>query len=403
MNRPLGRGPGFYFEGEPIPMGCRPLHVLTLTPFYPVEGDDARGCFIAEPLPWLERYGIKNTVLAVQPFHRGRTPLSRSAPLAEWDHFVVPPGRMGLCISGAFLFASIFTKVRRIHRATRIDLIHAHAALPCGHAASLLRRKLGIPFVVTVHGNDAYSTYQVNRQAGRWCQRFSESVYTSAERVICISRRVSERVLENKKVRANIGIVYNGVDETLFSPSAEVNSQNILSVGNLISTKGHELLLRAFAAVHDDFVGATLEIIGDGPEREKLRELARELGIAGRTRFLGRRSRAEVAEAMRASAIFALPSRDEGLGCVYLEAMAAGEPTIACRNQGIGEIIQHGVDGWLIEPQNLAGMNDALLRLLRDSVLRKKIGLAARQTILRTHTLAHQAEKLAGIYRESLE
>ena len=142
------------------------MHVLTLTPFYPVAGDDAFGCFVAEPLPWLQQEGIRNTVMAVRPAYRKRARPSSEAFPSTLIHYWTLPGGFGLPFSGACLFARIVARVRRLHETDAIDLIHAHAALPCGHAAALLSRELGIPFVVTVHGLDAFSTRQVQGRAG---------------------------------------------------------------------------------------------------------------------------------------------------------------------------------------------------------------------------------------------
>ncbi len=378
------------------------LHVLTLTPFYPVLGDDARGCFVAEPLPWVEQLGVENTVLAVQPFYRDRARAGNTAVPARWSHFFTLPGGFGLPTSGAFLFASVLPEVRRLHQANPVAVIHAHSALPCGHAAALLSRELGIPFVVTVHGLDAFSTQQVGGYTGKWCRRVSEMVYRSARRVICISEKVREQVME-RAAPVNTSVVYNGVDPQIFSPSKNPGApEAILSVGNLIPTKSHELLLRAFAALPSRCPDLSCEIIGDGPERSRLEGLAGELSIADRARFLGRQSRSQVAEAMRRSNLFALPSRYEGLGCVYLEAMSAGKPVIACRGQGIEEVIQHGSNGWLVDPDDLHGLTDALSTLLQNVQLRRQIGSAARDTILQGFTLAHQAGRLVRLYRECL-
>jgi glycosyltransferase involved in cell wall biosynthesis len=145
-----------------------------------------------------------------------------------------------------------------------------------------------------------------------------------------------------------------------------------------------------------------LEIIGDGPERSRLQALAVELQIANRVRFLGRQSRQLVADAMRRCSIFALPSRYEGLGCVYLEAMSAGKAVIGCRGQGIAEVIQHGSNGFLVGPDNEKELTLALAMLLRGRALRDRLGVAARDTILDRFTLAQQAQNLARIYRESV-
>jgi len=378
-------------------------HVLTLTPFYPNDRDATNGCFVAEPLDSLAKLGVQNTVFAVQPVYRARVRASDAAVKAEWMRYFSLPGGLGLPTAGAFLFARIVGRVRELHRIRPISLIHAHAPLPCGHAAMLLSAEMGLPYVVSVHGLDAFSTEQVRGRAGEWCRRISQRVYRSARRVVCISEHVREQVLEGTGSNCRTSVVYNGVDPELFSPAREISSGGpiVLSVGNLIPIKGHESLIRAVAAIGSEFPGLTLEIIGLGPERSRLQALAQQLEIGSRVRFLGHQSRQAVAEAMRRCTVFALPSRYEGLGCVYLEAMCVGKPVVGCRGQGIAEIIQHGSNGFLVGPDNERELALALAMLVRDAPRRRSLGAAARDTIMERLTLACQAESLARIYRES--
>lgn len=377
------------------------MRVLTLTPFYPTAADDAAGCFVAEPLRQLEGFGVNSCVVAVQPLYRNSAKANTNAPIATWVRYPSIPSGVGLASAGAFLYASLISKIRDLHRAQAIDLIHAHAALPCGHAAVLVGREMDIPCVVTVHGLDAFFDNQVRGFAGTWCRRVAQSVYRSASRVICISGRVSEKVAAGATVPLNPKVIYNSVDAQVFSPaSSDSASDTILSVGNLIPIKGHELLLRALAAVLPRYPRVSCEIIGDGPELERLTRLASDCNIAGKVRFAGRQSRKQVADAMGRCVLFALPSRYEGLGCVYLEAMSSEKPVIGCRGQGIEEIIRHGSNGWLIEPNNLQELVGALSALLQSLQLRRQIGEAARRTVLQGLTSAHQAAQLALLYGE---
>jgi teichuronic acid biosynthesis glycosyltransferase TuaC len=379
------------------------IRVLTLTPFYPNASDDAVGCFIAEPLRELVDFGVNSCVVAVQPLHGSSRGANAVAPVATWIRYPSIPGGIGLASAGAFLYATLISKIRKLHRSQPIDLIHAHAALPCGHAAVLLSRELKIPCVITVHGLDAFFDKQVRGFAVPWCKRIAQFVYRSASRVICISDKVSEKVADGAAVPVNTRVIYNSVDARTFAPApSDSLSNTILSVGNLIPIKGHELLLRALASVLPRFPHVSCEIIGNGPERQRLTALARDYNIAGKVRFLGRQSRKQVAAAMRRCAIFTLPSRYEGLGCVYLEAMSAEKPVIACRGQGIDEIIRHGSNGWLIDPGNLQELIEALSVLLQNLRLRRQIGEAARRTVLESLTSAHQATQLAALYRECL-
>jgi len=379
------------------------IRVLTLTPFYPTASDDAEGCFIAEPLRAMKEFGVNSSVVAVQPLHRGSVGSNAITPVAAWIRYPSIPGGIGLASAGAFLYASLISKVRKLHRSHGIDLIHAHAALPCGHAAVLLSRELKIPCVVTVHGLDAFFDNQVRGYAGEWCQRVAQFVYRSASRVICVSDKVAKKVVDGAAAPVNARVIYNGVDAQLFSPASTTSQPNtILSVGNLIPVKGHELLLGALAAVLPHYPDISWEIIGDGPERRRLTRLVSDCNLAGKVRFLGRQSRKQVADAMRRCVLFALPSRYEGLGCVCLEAMSSEKPVIACRGQGIDGIIRHGINGWLIDPGNLQELIAAISVFLQNQQLRGQMGEAARRTILQNLTSAHQATQLAAVYRECL-
>jgi len=378
------------------------MHVLTLTPFYPTTQDDANGCFVAEPLSALASLGVRNSVVVGQPFYRESAKLHSAAPSAKFVRYFSLPSGAGLPTAGAFLLARILGQIRELHLSHKIDVIHAHGPLPCGHAAMLLSRELKIPYVVTVHGLDAYSTRQVSGRAGEWCRRVSARVFRSAGRVICISEHVREQVFAGSK-NAATAVVYNGVDAERFSPAAKEagGPPSLLSVGNLIPIKGHGVLLRAMSAIASAHPELKLEIVGDGPERAGLVRLACELGLVDRVRFWGRMPRQEVARFLRECTVFVLPSRYEALGCVYLEAMATGKVAIGCQGQGIEEVIRHGSNGWLVAPESTEQLAAAMSTLLAHTMLRRYIGEQARHTILNGFTLAKQAEQLLRVYRES--
>lgn len=380
----------------------RVLRVLTLTPFYPSEGDDSQGCFVAEPVHALADIGVSSEVFALQPVYRKRHRAAESKIPTKWIRYFSLPSSFGLPTAGAFVFARIVGQVRELIRSQRIDLIHAHAPLPAGHAAMLLSSELGVPYVVSVHGLDVFSNEQIGGRVGEWCRRISRRVLHGSRRVICVSEVVREKVLSELGSRIRTSVVYNGVDTELFSPGDDARSDRptLLAVGNLIANKGQEVLLRAMASIVPEVSSLSLDVIGNGPELSHLRELVAKLGLEGKVRFHGRQPRRQVADAMRHCTVFALPSKYEGLGCVYLEAMSCGKPVVGCRGQGIAEVIRQGSNGYLVGADNDKELALVLGILLRDQQRRDNMGRAARDTIVERFTLSQQADSLVRIYRE---
>src|SRR5271157_2875127 len=133
------------------------LHVLTLTPFFPSDQNEVFGCFVAEPIGELKQFGVESSVIAVSPIYHPRKHSSSSAA-ADWVRYPQVPGTFGLSSAGYLLYARLLGRIRQLHSVKPIHVIHAHAALPCGHAAALLSRRLNIPFVVTAHGLDVFNT-----------------------------------------------------------------------------------------------------------------------------------------------------------------------------------------------------------------------------------------------------
>jgi teichuronic acid biosynthesis glycosyltransferase TuaC len=376
------------------------LHVLTLTPFFPSEGDEVSGCFIAESLKALAALGVTSSVIAVDSiYHRCRNS-SSDAP-AEWVRYPQLPGNFGLSSAGKFLGRVLLMKVRELHTRCPIDVIHAHAALPCGYAAAFLSRQLRLPFVVTIHGLDVFNRCFQDGIAAAWRRKASLEVYENASRVICISDKVRQILLNGSCAAISAEVVHNGIDPNVFVPGSTPNGPpTLLVVGTLLAGKGQESVLQAVARLNREHPDLQCQIIGEGADRSRFAALAKQLGIDKRVHFLGRLSRAAVAEAMRNCTVFVLPSRFEGLGCVYLEAMACGKPVIGCYGQGIEEIIRDGINGSLIPIDGLDQLVKKLRTLLADDELRTRVGKAGRRTILEGLTLSHQAQALTKIYEQ---
>ncbi len=380
-----------------------PLHVLTITPFFPHAANPVYGTYISEPIVNFADFNLRSTVIGVSPLHhQRRRPLLEAR--AEWLRYPTFPGNSGLTTAGLFLYGRVLPFIRALHQRAKIDVIQAHAVLPCGHAAFLLAERLRIPFVVTIHGLDVFNAcFEPGTRAAARRAKLSKEIYSRAASVICISRAIEKILEDGMQGQVSSCVIYNGTNPQRFVPEEKPmpdRAPAILMVGNLLRGKGHEVVLKAMAQIAPHFPSLHCSLIGEGPDQTRFAAFARSLGISERVSFLGRQDRAGVAKAMRECTIFALPSRFEGLGCAYLEAMSCGKAVIACEGQGIGEIIQHRQNGWLIPVDGVPEMTDALQQLLGSPDLRTSLGGNARQTILNGLTLADQVRRLSDLYHD---
>ena len=263
--------------------------------------EEADFCSVSETLDWFTKSGIRTTLVRVRPMYQRKLPNDDLTMLRKRIHYFSLPGKAWRPISGAFLFARIVGQLREFQRTERIDVLHAHGLLPCGHAAMLLSQELSIPYIVSVYG-----------------------------------------------------------------------------LQDLIS----------------------LEIFGDGPGRSRLEMLVKQQRLAGVVHFLGRQPRSEVAAKMKRCTLFALPSQSERVGCLHLEAMSCAKAVIACRGQGIAEVIDHGTNGFLVGPENERELALAMRMLLHEPERRRNLAAASRDTILDRFTVQQQARNLGRIYRE---
>ena len=380
-----------------------PLHVLTLTPFFPHAANPVYGTYISEPIGHFAEFNLRSTVIGVSPLHHQRRhPLPEAH--AKWLRYPTFPGNRGLTSAGLFLYRRALPFIGALNQRDRIDVIHAHAALPCGQAASLLAKRLRVPFVVTIHGLDVFNAcFEPGTRAAKRRAKLSSEICSRAASVICISRAIENILKDGMQRPVASRVIYNGTDPQIFSPEDKPMSgpaPTILMVGNLLRGKGHEIVLKAMAQLSPQFSSLRCSLIGEGLDQNRFADLAQTLGISERVSFVGRQGRPAVAKAMRECTIFALPSRFEGLGCAYLEAMACAKPVIACEGQGISEIIQHRQNGWLTPVDGVPEMADALRQLLGSPDLRTHLGTNARQTILNGLTLADQVRRLSDLYHD---
>ena len=179
------------------------------------------------------------------------------------------------------------------------------------------------------------------------------------------------------------------------------NSDMIIGcVARLSPEKGHAVLLRAFRKVLSRHPQARLVLIGDGAERERLQQLATDLGIGHLVRFLG--LRADVPEVLAACDLFTLPSIQEGFPMVILEALAAGKAVIASEVGAIPDVIRHGATGMLVPPGDADALADALCFLIEDKGARQRLGQSGHELVREVYDFERTVGQYDDLYQRVL-
>ena len=203
-----------------------------------------------------------------------------------------------------------------------------------------------------------------------------------------------------------VQVIHNGVDADLFRPQgrnatlrrslgAAPDDCLLASAGRLVGWKGTRVVIEALAQLPPRFRGL---VIGEGPEEQRLRELAGTLGIGDRVRFIGRVPHAELPLVLSQCNLFAQPSiGEEAFGISVVEAMACGLPVLASNNGGLPEIVVEGETGHLLPPGEIAPWRDTIARIGADGALLDRLGSAGRSRAEAEFTWAANAEKLEAI------
>ena len=240
------------------------------------------------------------------------------------------------------------------------DVVHAHF-LSKGYSFCTVPESDRWPFVITEH-----SSFLNNDEIPQNLQEKMRIAYRKADRVIAVGSSLRDNIKKITGVEALV--IPNMLDVSVFTPPAERRrgaTFRFASAGNLYRRKGFDILLDAMALLRQRGEDVSLTLMGGGEEEAELKKQARSLGLEDRVRFTGRLSREEIAAVCRESDAFALASRRETFGVVYIEAMATGLPVIATRCQGPEDFVSDE-NGILVPPEDAGAFADAMAQMIRD-------------------------------------
>ncbi len=290
--------------------------------------------------------------------------------------------------------------VRERPRAVQIAIIDD------GHLGVWLKRWLHLPFLVYAHGNDIMRVLQ-----DVWPRQRTD--LQAADRVVANSRFTAGLVEQAGVDPRRIHVVHPGCDAERFRPrdadpalrerllGARARGPVLLTVGNLVERKGHDVVIQALPQVIRRVPNATYLIVGDGSHRNALDHFARVAGVRDHIVFAGRVDADDLPAVYALSDVFVMPSRVrpadcdvEGFGLVFLEANACGKPVIGGRTGGIPEAIVDGETGFLVDPESPADIAGRLLTVLSDPDRAAEMGRRGRSRVISLFSWAGAAVQI---------
>lgn len=300
-----------------------------------------------------------------------------------------------------------FNQISHLH----LDIVHTQTEFPLGIFGKLLSTVKKIPMVHTYH--TMYEDYVHYIAKGyivtpAMAKEFSKLFCNSATAVVAPTEK-AKHFLEEYGVTKPIEIIPTGIDTSLFakknfleqdtialkqSLGLEKDTPVILSLGRVAKEKSIDVILRALPKLFQKMPQARMVIVGDGPERENLEHLAKELDIAHKVLFIGAKPWTEIGKYYQIGTVFCSASVSETQGLTFAEAMAGGIPVVAKRDESIENIIENNKTGLLFETEE--DLTEKLYMLLNTPALQKRLSNAsiAKMELLSVEAFAEHMEQL---------
>lgn len=298
-----------------------------------------------------------------------------------------------------------------IIRQKNIKLIHAHFG-PNGIYGLKLKEKCKVPLIVTFWGHDITRLPKLTLYPPAWFHYWKdfEELKKAGDLFLAVSNFIADMLISKGFKKEKVKVVYSGVrilDKEL-PLNKKYEEKIILNVGRLVEKKGTEYLIKAMNILIRKHNNVYLYICGDGPLKNKLIDLTKQLRLEKYVKFLGWMKREEIFKLMQQAYIFVLPSvtaksgDTEGLPTVILEAMMFSLPVVATIHSGIPEAVISGETGFLVPEKDVRSLAEKIDILLSDSHLADRMGRKGRELVEEKFNLGKQIEKLEQIYREFL-
>ena len=379
------------------------IKILTFSSLYPNSANPSFGIFVENRLRELLKTTDTDAVVVapVPYFFNLAYTENRNLEREEARHgirvlhprFLNIP-KIGMNIAPLLMAVSVLPTILKLRKnGYRFDAIDAHYFYPDGVAAALLSKWLKIPLVITARGTDLnlIADYRIPKKWIKWAAN-------KASHLITVSTALKNRLLALGVPSEKISVLRNGVDLELFRPPEDKNvlrakfdikGKTLISVGNLVTLKGHDLIIEAIK----DSPDFSLLIVGGGPEESKLKLLVEKYQMQNRVRFIERQTQTDLKDWYGAADILVLASSREGWPNVILEALACGTPVVATAVGGSPEIIG-GTEIGILCKREVGALRDAIIEMDETECLSKHC---------RAHAMQHGWESTSKGQRKIFE
>jgi glycosyltransferase involved in cell wall biosynthesis len=331
----------------------------------------------------------------------------------KWEFYALPEDERAEAVEKLFKSTDIIQNVdiltdqlERLIRKIQPDIIHAHSTYVIfNRVLSRLKSnlRLKIPTIIAVHGFPKPLILPDGKETTDFEELFSAFAF---DLCIAVSEKVAESIREHlePEFHDRIRTIYSGIDLSVFRPMPDLEKQwDLAFMGRLETMKSVDLFPEMLALLKPKFPELTMLMTGEGSLKDKLFEEFENRSVSPMVDYQGVVEVEEVPVLINKSKIFLYPSRREPFGLSIVEAMACGVPVITTNVFGPKEIVRHNYDGIAVPPDDAKALVNAVVTLLSDEELRKRIAQNALNTVAERYDIREHARDLVTIYQDMID
>ena len=314
-----------------------------------------------------------------------------------------------------FLYiAKTFYHTFRTCRKQKIEVIHAHWAIPSGFPAVLVSKLLRIPCFITMHGGDVYYNPKEGYDyPGKFYIRpFLKYTLRNATKLTAITEDCKRHAINAGAFEKDIIVITNGADLERFSPAQKdkrlamkfgLSDNAIFSCRQLIPRKGMRFLVGAMPEILNKFPDAKLVIAGDGVERPKLERMIKDLKLNSKVFLVGWVKNEDLPKYYNSCDVAVMPSLEEGFGIPAAEAMGCGKPVVSTDAGGLVEVVEDGVTGYIVRKGSSGELARGIIKVLSDKNKAKEMGKSGRKRALKLFSWDKTAKEFIKLYKQHIK